>query len=654
MARSLSPRHNDRISLGDIDEDKIIFYDIETDSQFATYAKLKSIGWQRGFNGVPRWIKNPRRDRDSDFANALADPETIKVAFNNINFDDIVLELHGYHVCPRNRHDLFLGFKTINPNLPAFSLKFIAFYYLGDPHFPEWEINNWCNQEGKDLHQAPVPILKQYNLHDVIQTEQLFRLAWDHLIRDEYWWAYQEDLLIGEPLLEICTEGGAYLDRDNIWRKLQQLQKRVQIENKKALELTDGRVTNANSSKQLGLYLKEVDNIELALTDSGEFCVNKLVLVSLRSNNPLANCAYNIREANGTIKYFENYLLALEDKTWVARRGPTWIPLQLSASSARTRRFTSQSKYHLNFQNANTEAKSVVMVPPGYLGIWWDATQIENVVHIYESQDTERRHSYEDDEDWNEYVWLCNRILGGDHTKDELERQKSPQIPNWTVYKQYKTGKLALNFGMGIKKFCMLFGLVRDVGEQVMADIHYACPAIRDLQYRVGSSLRASGFVEDVFEKRYTGSVDKAYKVVAYLVQGCGTGSLPKAQIRANWESLRSFDRFMPKTIGKCGVMTGTTHDENGSRVLLRLGDERILQLLQRQHFNMGAKFTALFDEIPLRSKLYLSKTSEANKIECKITDTKRILTIIHGQPCPACLGAGDRGCQTCNEIGYV
>lgn len=644
-------RKNLRVPLTEIDEDKIIFYDIETDSQFATYANLKSIGWQQGFFGPLEWIEHPDKHTCRAFAAKLASPEIIKVAFNNINFDDIVLDRHGMFVSPRNRHDLFLGFKTINPNLPAFALKFIAFYYLGDPHFPEMEISNWCAREGKKLHEAPHHVLRDYNLHDVKQTEQLFRLAWDHLITDQYWWAYQEDLLIGEPLQEICSEGGLYLDRDQVWIKLQRLQKTVQQQNALASSLTGGLVENANSSKQLGKYLSEEDDIALALTDSGEFCVNKSVLVSLRSTNPLADCAYKIREANGTIKYFENYLTALDDTTWNGLRGTEWIPQQLSASSARTRRFTSQSKFHLNFQNANTEAKSVVLVPPGYLGIWWDATQVENIVHIYESQDHERRLAYESDPDWNEYVWLCNRILGGDHTKKELDSQKSPQIPNWTVYKQYKTGKLAINFGMGVKKFCVLFGLARDVGEQIFCDVHSACGAIRELQYRVGSNLRHSGFVEDVFEKRYAGPTDKAYKVVAYLIQGCGTGSLPKAQIRSNWESLRSFDRYMPRSINKCGVMTGTTHDENGCRVLLRLGSERILQLLQRQHFNMGAKFSGLFDGIPLRSKLYLSKTIESKKIECSMHETSKILTIINGSPCPECAG---EGCKTCKEIGYV
>lgn len=649
----LNPKKNLRSSLSEIDEDKIVFYDIETDHQYSTYATLKTIGAQYGFNGRMDLVESDSEIRE--FKKKLSSPEIFKVAFNNINFDDVVLSRHGYYIHPVNRHDLFLIFKTIAPNLPAFSLKFIAFYYLADPHFPELEISNWCARNNKALHEAPYEMLKAYNLHDVAQTEQLFRVAWEIVIQDKYWWTYLEDLSMGEPMLEMQTEGGLYLDRANIWRNLQRLQKIIQQETKKANEITNGEVTNANSSKQLARYFTEFNNIELELTSSGEFSVKKSVLVSLRNTNPLADCAYRIREANGTIKYFDNYLTALEDTTWNQDRDLDWIPIQISISSARTRRCTSSSKYKLNFQNPNEVAKSVHLVPPGFLGAWFDATQIENVVHIYESQDQDRRNTYEANPDWNEYVWLCNQIIGGNHTKEELDDKDHsvfPAIPHWTKYKGYKTGKLAINFGMGIKKFCKLFGLKRDVGESLFSDIHSACPAIRELQGRVRYDLGRSGYVEDVFEKRYAGPTDKAYKIVAYLIQGCGTGSLPKAQIRSNWEALRRFDSKF-RYGGKCGVMTGTCHDENSCRIDLRLGEENILQLLQKMYWNMTEKFTPLFDNIPLRAKIYLSKTTEAQKIECDIHDTNKILTIINGSICPICKGSA-HNCSACNQIGYI
>lgn len=644
-----------------------MFYDIETNHQYAPYAKLKSCSVQYGLSGRP--IMVDRKSRRREFKKKLADPSVIKVAFNNINFDDVVLDRHRYTIHPQNRHDVFLMFKTIAPSLPAYSQKFIAFYYLRDPHFAEHALLTWCKQHSCGMYQAPRNLFHAYNQHDVRQLVNLFRIAWEVAIRDEYWKPYCQDLFMGEPLLEMETEGGLVLDHSGCYKALHSLQKTVQNETQKALELTFGIVQNPNSSKQLAFYFRHFDKLELELTKNGEFSVKKSVLVALKDTNPLADCAFKIREANGTIKYFENYLNALEDETYNESRGKNWIPVQFSVSSAGTRRFTSQSLYRLNFQNTNDAAKSVQLVPSGFLGFFYDATQIENIVHIYESDDDARRMAYESDLDWNEYVWLCNEILGTNKTKDELDDKvnaKSPQIPNWTLYKQYKTGKLAINFGMGIAKFGLLFGLKSDVAREVFNDVHSACPAIKSLQERVAYDLRREGFVSDVFGYRYSGPPSQAYKVVAYLIQGCGTGSLPKAQIRANWESLRRADKLMPDRIKraspKCGVMCSTTHDENGGRIDLRLGDENILQLLQTMQRNMTEKFSHKFDGIPLRAKCYLTKTNNKKAIEVNLNKPKQILQIINGDACPCCNATGiiksddviKHKCDACKGLAYV
>lgn len=644
-----------RKPLEKIREDQILFYDYETDHQYGPYAKIKTCAVQYGFNSSP--IRIDRKSRRQDFRRALRDPSIIKVDFNGVNFDRTVGYRHGYFVHPQNAHDVFQIFKTISPALPAFGQKFISFYFLGDPHFPEQELYAWMGEYEKPMHKAPRPLLVKYNKHDIRQLVDLFRVGWDIVIQDEFWDGYLNDMLIYEPNLEMVTEGGMYLDRDNIWRTLQRLQKRVQEQTRRALKITDGKVTNPNSSKQLGEYLAFYDGIELELTGDNNFSVKKSVLVELKDDNELADCAFKIREANAGINFMENYLNALDDETYEETTKKCWIPVQYSWSSARTRRTTSQSLHKINFQNPNELAKSVQIVPPGQLGWWIDSTQIENIVHIFESDDYRRRAAYEDDPDWNEYVWLCNEILGTNKTKAELddkETSRSPQIPNWTIYKQYKTGRLAINFGMGKRKFCDLFGLSMDVGDEIFSHIHSACPTIRSLQHRVAHDLRRVGYVTDVFGKRYTGEIDQAYKVVAYLIQGCGTGSLPKAQIRANWETLRRFDKHMPVRLRKrgckCGVMATTTHDENGGRIDLRLGDEPILQLLQKLNYNMTDRFSHKFDNIPLRAKLYLSKTSADRAIECNINDTRRIFTIINGDACPKCNATGHIHKETCNH----
>lgn len=623
-----------RKPLDSLDPEKLIFYDIETTHQFAPYTQLRMCAAAYGW-GDPFILRT--KGEWKEFRRRMADPSYIKVQFNGVNFDDIVLDRFGIDVHPQNRHDLFLILKTISPNLPGFSLKFASFYFLGDPHFPEADVIRYMSENKCQMHEVPYPILARYNKHDVVQTQNLFRLGWDVVIRKEHWRSYHNRLFMGEPLLEMETEGGIYLDPPRIWKRLRRLHRRVQLYTNKAITYTQGQVQNPNSSKQLGEYLSKIDKIELELTDSGEFCVKKSVLVSLMDDNPLARYAFKIREANGTIKYYENYLNALEDETYEFMQTESygWIPVQFSNCAAGTGRFTSQSLYRLNFQNPNEAAKAVQIIPEGQLGWWFDATQIENVVHIYESGDDVRRKAYEADPDWNEYVWLCNEICGTNKTKDELddkEHSRSVQIPHWTIYKQYKTGKLGLNFGMGEGKFGKFFGLSTEAAHETFADIHRGCPTIRQLQSRVAYDLEHKGYVEDVFGCRYSGPPRMAYKVVAYLIQGCGTGSLPRAQIRANWETLRSFDDRLPRRLRrttKAGHLCVTTHDENGGRINLALGPERILQLLQKLNYNMTKKFSPLFGGIPLRAKMYLSRTTAAEAKEVKITDIKTIMSYI-------------------------
>lgn len=630
-----------RRPIDELEENEILFYDIETDHQFAPYCKLKLIVAQIGLNGKPYVVRTPAQHRD--IKRRLADPSILKFGWNNKSFDDIVLARHGYPVAEENSHDLMLACKTVAPHLASYSLKFVNWHYFADPHWPEFELERYALKEGISKWEVKGPLMDAYALWDIVQTKHMFQLFWDVVIRKAHWRAYLLDLSQGAPVLEMETEGGLFLDPEDLENKIARLQNRKMYWEQQAYQLSGGRVTNPNSGKQMGKWLTG-EGFELALTANGDFSVSKKDLLELLtldekgrvigSLDPVAHCTYEVRKINSALKYYENYLAALHHCDDHLSRG--WIPIQISISNARTRRYTSNSLYKLNFQNPDKEAKKVQLVPPGFLGGWIDSTQVENVVHIYESDDFLRRQAYEADPDWNEYVWLCNRILGGNRTKGELDSMPSPQVPHWSIYKQFKTIKLALNFGMGIAKFCQSCGVDKDVGEDMFGQVHDACPAIHRLQRRVASDLTKYGHVADAFGHIYTGSVRSAYKVVAYLIQGCGTGSLPKAQIRANYDTLRKYDGYVQGQAGrrnqgharyKSGVMCGTCHDENSFRLRLTLGKHTLLAALQEMMFNMTERFSFKFDGIPLRAKLYLSRTTCHEAEEVDINDHEKILS---------------------------
>lgn len=601
------------IPLSEIPEDKILIYDIETNNQFAPYCWIRMIGIQIGLRGQ-RFLVKTDEDR-ALFQKMLADPEVYKVTFNGANFDNIVLTRHGYTIDETNMVDLFLVMKTICPGLPSYSMKFVAWWFFGDFHEPEFQLEMWAKHNAADKWTAPDELLEPYCLHDLVQTTMILEMAWPLVIKPRHWGAYQLDMSNASPLMEMELVGGVYLDEKKIDEGIATLQwDRLGWESH-SHAMSDGMVDNPNSSAQLGRWLLS-EGFEVDLTDSGNFCLGKSELLDLidldhaeNDQDPIARCAWEIRQINAQLKYLVNYREALNHCPEHLSRG--WIPMQESISNAGTRRYTSNSMYKINFQNASKSAKKVQLVPPGFLGIWIDSTQVENVVHIYESDDLARRLAYTADPDWNEYVWIGNQVLGTNLTKKELDSMPSPQFPGWSLYKQFKTIKLALNFGMGVTTFCNKTGVDKRTGRKSFDMIYAACPAILGLQERVRSDLVSQGYVQDVFGHIYTGSPRMAYKVVAYLVQGTGTGSLPKAQIRANWETLRSKGR--PEDLHMCGM----THDEQGMRInLAAFTPDEVFATLQELMENMTTRFTPWFGGIPLRAKLALSRTTCAEQVE--------------------------------------
>ncbi len=609
------------------DKKRRLFYDVETTHEFPQYCDLTLVGIleeieQYNVSGKKFiedkfhiWEAPFTEEKKAEIALIIQDPTVEeRVGFNCLNFDDLVLANHGIEVPAIRTQDAMLAIKTCYPGLPSHALKFLSLFMLGDPHWAEFELL----QTGHKWGDKVSPELKAYHRHDLIQHRAIW--DWIKLVvqKKEHWEAYQLDMRMKEPLQEMTFVGGVYVDVKRAERTLIELEAaKIEI-NKRVEKLTNGAVKNANSTKQIGKYLDKVEDWALELTKTGEFQVKKSDLADITgmseedmrkwkpgdkvpdSFSSVALLAWQMKDNENLRKYAKNYYTAAIETN---QKG--WIPASYGISRAITRRTLSKSFYKINFQNSTEEIDEFKLIPKGYLGWFIDSTQIENVVHIYESGDTDRRRAYEADENWNEYVWLANRILNLDATKKELDEIPSKRIGHWSVYKEYKTAKLSLNFGQGTRAFSQKLGLDISAGKATFNDIHRACPAIRQLQDKVEKLLAKQGYVQDCFGHIYTG--EEAYKVVAYLVQGCGTGSLPKAQVRANWETLQWYSQLEEIPVG-C-LMT-TTHDENGGLLRLDLGETKIHQILCDLMDNMTKKFSHKFWGIPLRAKLYLTTTN--------------------------------------------
>jgi hypothetical protein len=209
-------------------------------------------------------------------------------------------------------------------------------------------------------------------------------------------------------------------------------------------------------------------------------------------------------------------------------------------------------------------------------------------------------------------VWLCGKSLGNaDLTKGDVERIKSPANPGWSLYKQYKTAKLAINFGMGKSEFQRRNRLTTQAANIAYNEIHRICPAIKNLIYKVRNEIYRYGFIQDPFGHVYSGDPDAAYKIVAHFIQGCGTGSVTKAIGRAIWEVLKNVER--EANLNTClATMTGLIHDSFEFRLSLLLSDKTIIRTLHSCLYCAEEQFSPFFDDIPIRAKLAISITNMA------------------------------------------
>ena len=655
------------LRVDDIPKEGILFYDIETDSKHPAYANLKMIGYQLGLESSPRIVDLKSKSDRLRFRDRLRDPQLLKVSFNGINYDDIVLSRYGFYVEPKRRHDMFLALKTVAPGLQAFSLKYANWYYLLDDHDPEGELEDDLLKrklKAVEICRASPKVLAKYCQHDVTQTANLFTVIWEIVQRPEHWKVYRKmELAMAEPLHEMVLFAGEWLSIKDIEEKIQKLGQELQQLSQEIHKLSNGEITNPASWAQTSQYVHDTTEIELAITKAGNYTLRKEDLVELSPQTPLAEKILSFRDGSKLMQYYVSHLNAakheqshhLEDHP--KRKGDLLpldhrvsfsmqshfangndnghtqaIPKAYTMSSARTRRFQSSSNFGINFQNQNKRTKLIHLVPEGWLGCWIDSRQIENVVHIHTSQDMVRREAYEADPDWNEYVWLCNQILETEHSRKELEEIESPMNPQWSIYKTYKMIKLALNFFMGAPTFAKKTGLSLEAATRLFDKVHRACPAIRKIVGIVQEQFEENdGYIRDVFGHIYGKGTSilaskNIHQLCIYLVQGCGTGSVPKAMTVANYQTLHSLDSTEPfcepnlyhpfKKRYSYGIISGTTHDECAFRISLGLPIKKIVELIKGCLYNMEEKFSPLFDGIPLRAQLSVSLTNAGDQIE--------------------------------------
>lgn len=514
-------------------------------------------------------------------ADKCADPSIPKV-FANAKYDLEVLRQHGIIVCG-DVHDVILMAKALYELWPSYSLKNLMYYYLGDLHREQLDMETWLVKHGHPrknaMEHVPRELIQAYGTKDAHCTRKLALVLLTQLIAKDLMRGYEIDRQVIRPVWQM-EQNGINIDRAWVSKHYQHLSREVMALRIKATKLTHANF-NLNSVPQIATYLKSA-GIDVPKTEKGNPSLTKQTAKKIQ--HPLVALRLRVTEVAKQAQTYCANLLASIDKQGKVRPN-------FNISLAATRRFSSSGKVvedvsgnNLNWQNFPPVIRRAVTIPPGRVGWFFDYKQIENVIHIFFSGDAERRKIYEADPNWSEYLWLAEKVLGEKISKEDDR------------YKRVKSTKLGMNYGMGWRLFAKVHDLPGDMARRMFNDVYRACPAIRTLQKDVAVALQQYGFVEDVFGYRYHGVPDKAYKVVAYLIQGCAAALMKSAIIRV--AAIPGIQLHL------------TVHDE----LFISTADTPLQWALARRVRHAMTDYAHLFDGIPIRVEAYRSTTNWADK----------------------------------------
>lgn len=477
------------------------------------------LGYSKRLNGGILGL----RDKHLVFANGSYDLDIIRHTSGGVD----IME-------PNTVWDVSIMAKIIYNLRQSYSLKMLAYMEFGDPHFAEMEMQ----KTGRKISEANPDKVAEYCKYDVYLTAALFSKYYP-IVKDDP--AMQQEVECSRTVWRMMHRPirihpvRVHLGQ----RKVIQTIKRAKAQGETATEIPG---FNVSSSHQVTAFLKRYHPIlvaEMKLTKTGLIATDKKALARLPARHPLFDAMATLKTVSAEKKYYDNILVAR--KYWKSNN----ICLRIRQSEASTRRFTSSGygPVKINAQNFSESSKSCFSVPKGYVGVFIDYSQIENIIHILYSLDRERWELWESDPKWNEYIWLAEKITGR-----KITDKKDPE------YRLYKSMKLGINYGEGEKKFARETGIDEHIVRRKYADIHRVQPAIRSLSHKLIQKVRRDTYLTDPYGYKYFGTRGAEYKIVAHYIQGTACSIIKEAMINCDKQCIKH---------GKDMLIT-SIHDELG------------------------------------------------------------------------------------------
>ncbi len=561
--------------LDNFDPKQRIYFDNETisfkddEEAFHPYHGHRIAGIAIGQKGVEPIYLPIRHRRQQDEGNEclpyeevmgeLRDfcAECVDVCNINMKFDlHFCAESDGIFFPKAKIHELKVKARLVNNYQENFRLETLALIFCKKEKKSN-AVKEWCELNGtKDYGMVPIPLIAEYAKQDVRTAMELDEEL-EKLLPDESRDVWETECKFMRLLFE-SERTGVSLNQDffrNRQRLLLYNAVRTHAEIAKLVtERTggaiDGNAFNPGSTKQINEYLAMMGQEPIAWTKDANGNDrnpqwNKDALSQI--DDPVAELIIEFNNHSHHESTFCRGWLAACDAQ--SRMHPSF-----DSGGTATGRVSCRDP---NMQNPPKWIWRGVTIPKGYVGITFDASQIEYRIFAHFARDEALLEVFRKNPKADFHRVLAERlgiprdfskmlnfaILYGIGVKkltkniiraiqkydsEDLRRNLRKYVRILADNRQVTDVDLVPTYikgaDEGSKKCAPEAAIDQDVlsfiAKAIIAEYHQLTPAVKQLLYQIKDVIRQRGYIKNYFGRRYYFTVDKAYIALNYLCQG--------------------------------------------------------------------------------------------------------------------------------------
>lgn len=461
----------------------------------------------------------------------------------NIKFDLRCFGVDNVFFPDAEFEDTMVLARLVNNDQLEFNLAYLAERY-GCKSLKKDIAKEWCKaNHTQDYGKIPIDLLCEYGIGDVDCNLELHNILLK-LLPEESQKVWEEEKKFCRLLFNIEHRGIpidlAFLRK----RRIKLIQEMMQLE-PKISNITNGKITNPNSSQQVGTFFKgegieplkynkpTEKQKELGLT-IGNACWDKDVLEQII--HPVARMLVDYKKKG------------IQESTFCdgwAREADNNGRIHPNFKSAGTKTGRPSAE-EPNVYNPPKWLMEAITIPDGYVGVKWDKAQIEYRIFAHYSKDEKLLAEYAKNPKVDYHQILADLLgIPRDPTKkinfgilygmgkDKLTRSIAVAFYELELNEKISTED-KLKIRIALRKYLRIANsklIVPDTGEiarevfsvvavAILGEYHKNVPTVKQVQNTVKSTIQVRRYIKNFFGRRYYYPVNFAYVAANALIQG--------------------------------------------------------------------------------------------------------------------------------------